>query len=109
MSRPLLSALTLALLSVAPVWSFAANAPRYSASASLSPSPVASSGRFRLQAGLHPAGTPMPSDTKQADPIRSAAVVEAATAGRYRLTAVVTNKASLAVCGLDTMFQNGFE
>lgn len=109
MSRPLLSALTLALLSVAPVWSSAANAPRYSASASLSPSPVASSARFRMQADLQPAGTPIPGDSKQADPVRMPAQVEAPAAGRYRLTAAVTNKASLAVCGLDTMFQNGFE
>lgn len=107
MSRPLLSALTLALLSVAPAWAIAANAQRYSASASLSPSPVASSARFRLQAGLLPPGTPMPIETKQAEPLRSA-TVQPATAGRYQLKATVANK-GVAVCSLDTMFQNGFE
>ncbi len=109
MSRPLLSAMALALLSAAPGWCAAANASRYSGSATLSPSAVATGGRFSLQSNLLDADAPLPSDAKQADPARSPASAEATP--RFRLLASMRDKSAPegTLCGAEFQFQNGFE
>lgn len=109
MSRPMLYAITLALASAAQLWPAAAHAQRYEAAARLSPNPVARNDRFQVQAQLQPAGMPLPNDAKQADPVRTSEVASAPAGHRFRLVAAMQDKATQAVCGLDTLFQNGFE
>lgn len=108
MSRPLMSAVTLAVLSTLPVLSTAAPAPRFSAAASLAPKAVASGGRFSLQAQLDQPGAAAPSDAKQPDPPRRES---AASAARYRLLSAVRDKSAPegAICLADILLQNGFE
>lgn len=110
MSKPLMSAMTLALLSALPGYSAAGSTPRYSASATLVPNPVASHGRFSLQARLLEPGTPLPSDAKQADPVRPRVVADAGSP-RFKLLAAVRDKSAPegAACGAENLFQNGFE
>ena len=109
MHRTPLYVLTLALLSLALVWTSAAQAARFQAAASQSPNPVARSDRFALRASLQPLGAAAPSEIKQADPIRLPEPSSAASTARFRLSATLGDKDSLAVCGLDVLLQDGFE
>ena len=110
MLRPLLSAMTLALLSALPAPSTATPGNRFSASASLVPNATASGGRFYLQAQLLAPGTPLPSDAKQAEPVRSQSGAETGLA-RFKLLAAVRDKNAPAsgVCAAENVFKNGFE
>lgn len=107
MSRPLISAMTLALLGALPALADAASTQRFSASARLLPSAVVSGGRFNLEARLLESGAPLSSDAKQPEPLRP----KAGPATRFRLFASVhdVNAPAGDVCALGTLFENGFE
>ncbi len=111
MPRPLLSAMTLALLSTLPTLSSAAPAQRYSASASLVPNAVSSGGRFNLQSQLLEPGAALPSDAKQREPVQSKSTAETVQTERFKLLAAVRdmNAPAGTVCAIGTLFQNGFE
>ncbi|MBK9658176.1 MAG: hypothetical protein IPO66_23355 [Rhodanobacteraceae bacterium] len=111
MSRPLISAVTLALLSALPGLSSAAPNQRFSASATLLPNATASGGRFGLQAKLLQPGAPLLSDAKQPEPARSQSVAETGLAARFKLLAAVRDKDAPtgSVCAAENVFQNGFE
>ncbi len=111
MSRPLISAVTLALLSALPGLSSAAPNQRFSASATLLPNATVSGGRFGLQAKLLQPGAPLLTDAKQPEPAHSQSVVPTGPATRFKLLAAVRDKDAPAgsVCAADIVFQNGFE
>ena len=111
MSRPLISAVTLALLSALPGLSSAAPNQRFSASATLVPNATVSGGRFGLQAKLLQPGAPLLTDAKQPEPARSQSVAQTAPATRFKLLAAVRDKDAPtgSVCAAENVFQNGFE
>lgn len=111
MSRPLMSAMTLALLSALPALADAAPTSRFSASARVVPNATASGGRFGLQAKLLQLGAPLPSDIKQPEPAYSPSLAEAGLATRFKLLAAVrdVNAPDVGVCAPEFVFQNGFE
>lgn len=111
MSKPLMSAMTLALLSALPGYSAAGSTPRYSASATLVPNPVASHGRFTLQARLLEPGAPPADDSKQPEPARAGNATKADSGPRFKLLASMrdTSAPEGATCGAENLFQNGFE
>lgn len=111
MTRPLMRAISLALISALPALADAASTQRFSASARLVPSAAASGGRFKLQAQLQEPGAALPSDAKQLEPVQPKSVAEAGQTERFKLLAAVRdmNAPAGTVCAIGILFQNGFE
>lgn len=112
MTRPLMRAISLALISALPALAdAAASTQRFSASARLVPSAAASGGRFKLQAQLQEPGAALPSDAKQLEPVQPKSVAEAGQTERFKLLAAVRdmNAPAGTVCAIGILFQNGFE
>lgn len=111
MQRPLLPAITLALISALPALADATSNQRFTASATLVPSAVASGGRFSVQAQLLQPGARLPSEAKQAEPSRPKSAPDTGPATRFKLFASVrdVNAPTGDVCAFGTLFQNGFE